>query len=225
MDESGPNTTEADDSSAELPDDDDNWDDYYAATRDYPPRPMLARAAGMLPGPGKALDLGCGAGNDTRYLLEHGFRVTAVDANQASVSALLALGEERLKAVLSTFAEFTFDSDGYDLISAQYALPFSPPDGFAGMFARLVSALRPGAIFTGQLFGVRDAWNEPGTDLSFHTRAEAEQLLHGLHLIEFHETEEAVLLASGDPHNAHYLEFIARRPTTSERHDAAAMRQ
>lgn len=188
------------------------WARYAAMTQDYPPRPLLVRAVALLAGPGDALDMGPGAGNDSRYLLARGFRVTAVDADAAAVQRLVALGDERLRVVHSTFAEFAFAPDGYDLINAQLALPFNPPATFPSTFARLRSALRPGACFTGHLFGVRDGWNRPGTTLTFHTREEAEALLTGLQVVEFHERDEEVQLASGAPHRAHAFEIIARQP-------------
>ncbi len=193
-------------------DESDSWAAYHAATHGRPPHPLLVRAAAMLPAPGDALDLGCGAGNDTRYLLAIGFRVTAVDADPDAVRVLNALGEKRLQAIRSTFADFAFDHDGYDLISAQLALPFNPPESFDAMFSRLVGALRPGGIFTGDLFGVRDAWNTSASGMRFHTRVEAERLLDGLQLREFREVEGDVQLVSGEPHHGHSFEIIAQRP-------------
>jgi hypothetical protein len=131
------------------------------------------------------------------------------------VAALRALGDERLRVVQSTFADFAFAPDGYDLISAQLALPFNPPESFGAMFARLVGALRPGALFAGDFFGVRDGWNTPGTALSFHTAAEVERLLRGLKLREWREVEEEVHLASGEPHHAHAFQVIAQRGTAA----------
>jgi SAM-dependent methyltransferase len=215
MNESRRDPTQPDDSGAGIIDSDYDWAGYHAATRHRPARPLLIRAVSMLPRGGKALDLGCGAGNDTRYLLEQGFDVTAVDATSQAVGALRELGEERLRPVLSTFAEFTFDADGYDLINAQYALPFNPQDSFPELFARLKRALRPGAIFTGQFFGVRHEWNTPETDLSFHTRAEAETLLDGLNLVEFDEVAESAATATGGMAFFHTFEIIARKPATT----------
>ena len=35
----------------------------------------------LLPSKGKILDLGCGSGRDTKYFLEHGYKVDAIDGS------------------------------------------------------------------------------------------------------------------------------------------------
>ncbi len=188
------------------------WVGYYTATEGRPPREPLVRAVELLGRPGDALDLGCGAGNDTRYLLARGFRVTAVDADPDSFAARQASDIPNLRTVRSTFGDFSFDPAGYDLISAQFALPFTPPKEFPAVFDRIERALRPGGIFSGDLFGNRDGWNVPRSGMTFHTREEAERLLEGLELLEFHEVEEEGTLATGDMKQWHRFQMIARRP-------------
>src|SRR3712207_9235087 len=91
-----------------------NWPQYYAATRDRPPRPLLVEALAHVETPGAALDVGCGAGNDTRYLLSLGFRVTAVDREASALQALAPLASDRLRLVASSFGDFPL-AEAYDL--------------------------------------------------------------------------------------------------------------
>src|SRR5579863_9222985 len=103
-----------------------DWDRFYGFTQTSPPWPLLMRAAALAPKHGRALDLGAGAGRDTRYLLEQGFQVTAVDAEPRAVALLAALpfSVDRLRVVQSSFEDFDFAGTApYDLISAQFALP------------------------------------------------------------------------------------------------------
>lgn len=187
------------------------WSLFYGFTKDSPPWPLLVRAASLAPSKGRALDLGAGAGRDTRYLLEQGFQVTAVDAEPRAVALLSALPQTRLRVVQSSFEDFTFADAAYDLISAQYALPFLPKGHFDDVFARLKAALVPGGIFAGQFFGVNDEWNTPDRDMTFLTRAEAEALLSDLATVELTEEEADGHKADGSPKHWHIFHILARR--------------
>ncbi len=193
-----------------------DWGRFYGFTKDSPPWQLLVRAAALAPRRGSALDLGAGAGRDTRYLLEQGFQVTAVDADPRAV-ALLAeistLPQTRLRVVQSSFEDFAFAT--YDLISAQFALPFLPRDRFTDVFARLKAALVPGGIFAGQFFGVHDQWNTPDRSMTFLTRPEAAALLSDLEAIELTEEDVDGHVADGSPKHWHVFHILARRPLPS----------
>ncbi len=186
------------------------WSEFYKHTKDRPPWPRMIRAASMLPGRGDALDLGSGAGRDTRYLLEQGFTVTAVDADAASIAILATFPQDRMRIVQSSFADFSFES--YDLINAHFALPFIAPARFGEVFDRLKHALRPGGIFVGQFFGVHDEWNVPGREITFFTREQAEEMLRGLEVIELEEEDVDSVVADGSPKHWHVFHIIARKP-------------
>lgn len=193
-----------------------DWDTFYRLTKDNPPWPLLVRAADRAPSKGRALDLGAGAGRDTRYLLEQGFDVTAVDADPGSVALLSAAPQARLRVTQSTFQGFDFAASGpYDLINAQFTLPFVPKDHFATVFTRLKAALVPGGVFAGQFFGVHDQWNTPDSDMTFLTRAEAEDLLSDLETIELSEEDADGQTADGSSKHWHVFHILARRLTAS----------
>jgi SAM-dependent methyltransferase len=191
---------------------DGNWERFYRYTHDSPPWPLLIRAAELLPDGGRALDLGAGAGRDTRYLLAHGFIVTAVDADVHAVERLRALADERLHVVHSTFEAFPFEPRCYELISAQFALPFVPEPAFSAIFARLVQALRPGGVFAGQFFGPYDQWNTPGRQMTFVSRQRAQELLRGLDVLELREEDTDGHTADGSPKHWHVFHILARKP-------------
>jgi SAM-dependent methyltransferase len=189
-----------------LPD----WDRFYRCTQASPPWPLAVRAAALaLPG-GRALDLGAGAGRDTRYLLEHGFHVVAVDADPRAVALLSALPSSRLRVVQTSFQDFVFET--YDLVSAQFALPFVPPTHFTRVFARLKTALVPGGVFAGQFFGMHDTWNTPDRAMTFHTRPHVTQMLGGLETLDFREEDADGQTADGSPKHWHVFHVLARRP-------------
>lgn len=185
-----------------------NWKEFYKLTKDRPPWPLLVKAVSLLSHKEYALDLGCGAGRDTRYLLEQGFYVTAADSEPHAIAHLAGSPHDHLRAVNSSFEGFSFET--YDLINAQFALPFIPKERFDEVFARVKHALKPGGIFVGQFFGMHDEWNTPGNHMTFLTREQAEELLRGLRIIELNEEDVNSHVADGTPKHWHVFHIIAQ---------------
>ena len=185
------------------------WEDFYKITKDKPHWPMLAQAVSLLSRKGNALDLGCGAGRDTRYLLEQGFYVTAVDSNAHAIALLADFPQDHLRAVQSSFGDFEFET--YDLVNAQFALPFTPKARFHEVFARVKRSLLAGGIFVGQFFGVHDEWNTPENHMTFFTREQAEDELTGLKVVEFREEDVDGHVADGTPKHWHMFHIIVQR--------------
>src|SRR5215469_4090993 len=185
------------------------WEGFYNITKDRPHWPLLAQAVTLLGREEKALDLGCGAGRDTRYLLEQGFYVTAVDSHPQAIALLRDLPQEHLRAVQSSFEDFEFET--YDLVNAHFALPFMPEERFHEVFARIKRALNVGGIFVGQFFGVNDEWNTPENRMTFLTREQAEVELKGLKVVEFREEDVDSHVADGTPKHWHVFHIIAQK--------------
>lgn len=186
------------------------WADYVAITKDSAHWPLVEQAAALAGPPGHALDLGCGGGRDTRFLLAQGWRVTAVDREPAALAALDPLAGPRLQLVQSSFEEFGYPAASYDLISAQYALPFITPEQFPPIFARIRQALRPGGVLTCQFFGPHDTWNLAGRPMTFLDRAQIEALLVGLTVHVLDESQEIGTTAFGDTKCWHIFDLIAQ---------------
>ena len=185
------------------------WEDFYKITRDRPPWPLLIQAVSLVAHNESALDLGYGAGRDTRYLLQQGFHVTAVDNEPRAIAQLADLPQQNLRLVQSSFQDFSFET--YDLVNAHFALPFNPKGSFDEVFARVKASIRPGGVFVGQLFGTHDEWNRPGSSLTFHTREQAEELFTGMKLIEFREEDVDSHIADGTPKHWHVFHIIAQK--------------
>jgi tellurite methyltransferase len=185
------------------------WENFYKFTKDKPPWPLLVKAVSLLSSKEYALDLGCGAGRDTRFLLDQGFAVTAVDSDPHVIALLADFPQDHLHAVSSSFEAFEFET--YDLVNSQFALPFMTKEHFHLVFDRIKRALNPGGIFVGQFFGVNDEWNIPENRMTFFTRVQAEDELKGLKVFEFREEDVDGHLADGTPKHWHVFHIIAQK--------------
>ncbi len=186
--------------------------DFYEITKEKPPSPLLVSGVKLVANRDSALDLGCGAGRDTRYLLEQGFSVTAVDVEPQTESLIKALlNQDKVQYVNSSFSDFEFGK--YDVVNAQWSLPFTPPETFDEVSTKVKSSINPGGVFTGQLFGVNDEWNTSGKRMKFHTREEALKVFEGMEIVEFREEDRDSTLANGTPKHWHIFHIIAKKPS------------
>lgn len=102
------------------------WEKLYQQRTRPPsgrPNPILAGVAEPLPA-GRALDLGCGLGDDTLWLARRGWRVTAVDVSATAVAGVAARAAEaglddRVDAQVHDLAT-SFPAGAFDLIYALY---------------------------------------------------------------------------------------------------------
>ncbi len=187
----------------------ERWQRFIAATTGQPAWPELVRAAALFAEPGDALDVGAGAGRDTIHLLSRGWRVTAVDSSPSAIAALRGIPSEHLQVVASSAQDFV--PARYDLVNAQFSLPFIGAADFDAAVRRLRDAVRPGGVMCATFFGLHDEWNRPGHQLVFSTREEVERLFTGWDVIELEEAEEDGTTADGSAKHWHVLQVTARR--------------
>jgi len=190
----------------------DIWQKYYQTTQNRPPAKLLVKALAYLKTKDEALDLGAGALNDSRYLISQGFKkVTAIDKENIPAHLIDALPANNFKFIKSELDKFDFPKNRFNLINAQYALPFNPPATFNQMWLGLKNSLAPEGVFTGQLFGMQDEWNTDGAQKTFHSKEDALKLFSGMEILEFEEVEKDRKLADGTPKHWHLFNIIARR--------------
>lgn len=187
-----------------------DWSDYYKATQSKPPRPLLVKALESVINKGKAIDIGGGALNDTKYLLDQGFEVTVIDKSPLMEQEAKNIPSDKLRAITTSFEDFNFPNEEYDLASAMFALPFTSPTHFTEVFEKVKSSLKNGGIFCGQFFGDRDEWNT-NPKMTFHTKEEAENLLKDVEVISFKEEEKEDKTATGGMKHWHVFHIIARK--------------
>jgi tellurite methyltransferase len=187
---------------------------YIEARRFDPPRPLLIKAAELAHRKAQALDVGAGALNATKYLLSAGFKhVTALDASPHAQKIAEELPRERVTFVLSRFEDFDFTENYYDLINAEFSIPFVDSAYFMPMFRKLLHSVRRGGIFTGQLFGTNDSWNVENSGMTFHTRAKVEEFFRDFELLQLEEEDHPGTTKLGEPKHWHIFHIVAARKT------------
>jgi tellurite methyltransferase len=195
-----------------------NWSEYIQAVQGRMPRRLflhlLSRfeAEAERPTARFAIDLGCGDGVETRFLLARGWQVLAVDQQPEALAHLQAsvpLAQHgQLSVQLAAFHEAQLPPA--DLIYAGLSLPYCAPRHFVIAWRKLISALRPGGRFAGHLFGERDDYARyPG--VTGQSRGQVQTLLQELTIELCDETEGDVVAADGAARHWHKFEVIARK--------------
>lgn len=188
------------------------WAEYIEKTKEMPPRPLLVEAVAFVSMKNEALDLGAGALQDTKYLLSQGFKhVTALDKENLVEDILKELPQDRVEYVVSNFENFEFPLNKFDLINAEYSLPFNPSSTSETVLIRIKNSLKPGGIFAGQLFGLNDTWNTEGRDMTFYSREQVERLFNDMEIIKLSEEEKDGQTVVGGVKHWHIFHIIARK--------------
>ena len=104
-----------------------------------------------------AIDLGTGAGNDARYLVEKGFKVTCIDKEEKSKEIIMSQNNENIKFELQEFENLKLNKA--DLINACFSLHFCNPNRFEKMMIEITSSINKKGFFVGNFLGKEDEWN------------------------------------------------------------------
>lgn len=177
------------------------------------PRALLITAlehAG--PGAGRvAVELGAGAGGDSRALLAAGWRVHAYDADVTGLDWLRGHVSDAEAGRLDTTVVDLATIDrlpAADLIYSAFTLSWLTPTAFRRVWAGVRAALRPGGVLAVNIFGDRDDWAvEAGTTCL--TEAEVRELFLGLQIVHFAVRDEHGDAFCG-PKHWHVFDVIAR---------------
>lgn len=124
---------------------------YDTHTDDFVERTMASDMAGpqgrflayIRPG-GRILDLGCGAGRDSKAFQDSGYQVEAVDGSEALCAAASRLLGRPVRRML--FKELD-DRQAFDAVWASASLLHVPSAEIADVLLRVKAALKPGGIF------------------------------------------------------------------------------
>jgi len=187
-----------------------DWSEYYKITKTKPPSKLLINALEKASKKDNAIDIGAGSLRDTVYLLQEGFDVTAVDKSPLILEESKVINQDKLHAFNSSYEDFDFPKNKFDIASAMFALPFAQPETFDLVFKKIKNSLNLGGIFCGQFFGIKDEWSS-NTNMTFHTKDEIEKLFKDFEIILLNEEEKNDLTAMGKMKHWHIFHVIAKK--------------
>ena len=98
----------------------------------------------------QALDIACGMGRHSKYLVSQGFDVDALDVSTVAIASLQGL--EHINAIEVDFDSYVLSKEKYDLIVCTYYLE-------RRLFPQMIAALKPNGIIIMETF-LHDEINE-----------------------------------------------------------------
>ena len=155
-----------------------------------------------------AIDLGCGSGNETVYMIQHGIHVLAIDRQLKKEFILDRLSDNEKQFVL--FQEGSFEDiklPKTELITAFFSIPFCKPSHFNELWDKIYQSIEDNGYFVGQLFGDRDAWNDVDSINTFSIE-QIKDYLKNYKIIKFEEIE---YVRESDHKKWHYYDIIAQK--------------
>ena len=140
----------------------DNWGLYYEKSSVRGPRETLLEALKLFPEDykGIAFDIGSGACNDVKHLLDLDWQVIATDKEPKVEKYFNDALQDRTNGEfqLASFEEIQWQNA--DIIHAGFALAFCPKEYIHLVLEAIQSSLNPGGIFSGNFFGPEHTWSE-----------------------------------------------------------------
>ena len=131
-------------------------EEFYEKTRNAQVHLNVKKFIELNNNPGLAIDLGCGAGRDTVFLLKNNWRVIAIDKENTKKiieEKLDKKEKENFKFIQTKFEEVHLDKN--NLVVANFSIPFCENNSFKVLWKKIVDSIEPNRIFYWKLFWIK----------------------------------------------------------------------
>ncbi|MEA2354048.1 MAG: tellurite methyltransferase [Solirubrobacteraceae bacterium] len=196
----------------------EKWNRRYAEPGFAPvpatPGEWLVENRDLLAG-GRALDVACGDGRNSRYLAQLGFTVDAIDISDVAVDALRSAARARGLAVAARVLDLETTTaaaaaGGGSLGAGEYDVVVNLNFLSRGLFPALARALRPGGLLVFETFTETHA-RELGHRFDARFLLGPNELLRAFPELLVRRYREETAVRSGQPRGVAGL--VAQRPT------------
>lgn len=186
---------------------------YYEVTKESRPHKLTQKFINMKIIPDKAIDLGCGAGRDTVYLIKNGWKVLAIDKENSKEYIDLKLNEEERKNFKFQCQDFeNIKLEKVKLIVANFSIPFCSKDKFKDLWNSITQNIIQNGYFVGNFFGLKDSWADNKDKKIFLSKNEVLKLFESsFEIIDFQEIEKDGETALNGVKHWHIYNIIARK--------------
>lgn len=201
--------------------------EYYDATKDREVRPDLTFAINIVGDPKIAIDCGCGAGADIKYLLENGFKVYGFDIEDESISKCKKRFKNNKDVNLSKAGFSSYKYPRSSLVVADASLFFCPKTEFDYVWSNIYECLYPYGIFCGSFLGPEDTMSglKYGKsafwpDILIFDEKEVRDIFKRYEICRFTEHKTSGKTPQGIPHDWHIFSVVAKKSNNSSKKDS-----
>lgn len=184
-----------------------NWENFHKITNNKPPRKNVVHFISKYKISGNAIDLGCGSGSDTIFLIQNNLNVLAIDSSDVEKmisSKLSDTEQEKLK-----FESLKLPK--CDLLISNNSLPFCEKKYFYQMWEEICSSIKNNGYFVGNFFGINDEWNTKEDKRTFLSKEDVIKLFNDFEILEIQEIKKNKPTAEGKMKHWHTIEIIAKK--------------
>lgn len=189
-----------------------DWKNFHKITNNKPPRKNIVHFISKYNINGNAIDLGCGSGSDTIFLIKNNWNVLAIDSSNVEEmirNKLSGIEQERLRFEVQRFENLKLSK--CDLLLSNNSLSFCDRNYFYKMWNEIYLNINENGYFVGNFFGIHDEWNTEKDKRTFFNKAKVLRLFDNFEILEFQEIEKNKPTAEGKMKHWHTFEVIAKK--------------